>query len=158
MRSWKWLQPLPTWKRTLEEHAATVTERPGSNSAAPPPLKVQKVKELIAKSHFRDKYPNIKDALGYFCTSTIPMSMTGMESNLVEKPDDQASVYGCTICRYDTQQKAQAFTHICRVHLGTCLQCHLCDYRTYRGVDMSSHLNKKYANQEDDWVEPLPRC
>ena len=84
------------------------------------------------------------------------MSMTGMDSSLVEKPDDQASVYHCTICRYDTQQKAQAFTHVQRVHLGTCLLCCLCDYHTYRGVNMSSHLNKKHADQEDDWVEPLP--
>ena len=39
---------------------------------------------------------------------------------------------------------------------GTCLQCHLCDYHIYRGVNMSSHLNKKHTNQEDYWVEPLP--
>ena len=48
------------------------------------------------------------------------------------------------------------YTHIWHIHLRTCLLCHLCEYRTYRGIDMKAHLKKKHADHEDEWVEPLP--
>ena len=36
-----------------------------------------------------------------------------------------------------------------RVHLGVCILCCLCEYRTHRRVDMKSHLNKVHPTQED---------
>ena len=106
---------------TPEEIAAMITEEP-STSAPEQPLKKRQVKEMLsAKTQFKDKYTNIKDASEYFCTSTIPMTMTGGDSSFVEKPDEEASVYRCTNCHHDSQQKVQAFAHVHRVHLGTCL-------------------------------------
>ena len=82
--------------------------------------------------------------------------MTGVDSSLVKKSDEKASVYQCTLCNHKTKQKAQAFTHICHIHLGTCLLCRLYDYRTYRVVDMCTHLKCVHPHQENEWLEPLP--
>ena len=53
-------------------------------------------------------------------------------------------------------QKAELFTHVHHVHLGVCILCRLCNYRTYHGVNFSAHLHKQHPQQEDDWMEPLP--
>ena len=111
---------------------------------------------ISGKAYFSDKYVSIKDASGYFCTSTIPLSMAGVSSELVQKPDEKASIYRCQICKHDSQKKAQAFTQMRHVHLGTCIQCCLCEYQTNWGVDMSTHLKRYHPTQEDEWVEPLP--
>ena len=107
-------------------------------------------------SKFKDKYSKIQMASGYYPTSTVALSMTGVDDTLVEKPSEKASFYRCVLCMHTASQKAELFTHVCRVHLGVCILCQLCDYRTYRGVDFSAHLCKHHPQQEDDWLEPLP--
>ena len=60
-----------------------------------PPIKKCCMKELItgkAKT-FSDKYADIKGPSGYFCMSTIPITITRVEETLVEKPDKLVSVY-----------------------------------------------------------------
>ena len=88
--------------------------------------------------------------------SSIKMNITGVDEKLVEKPDENVLVYRCVLCLYCAEQRGQLFTHVCRVHLGICIQCHLCAYHTYCGVDMKSHLSKAHPSQEDEWLEPLP--
>ena len=155
---------------TPEEAAATVIEKPtistpptnsstpSASAVRPPPLKRRKVLELITRSSktFTDKLTHIRQASGYFPTSSITMNVTGVDEKLVEKPDENVSVYRCVLCLYCAEQKGQLFTHVHRVHLGVCIQCRLCDYRTYRGVDMKSHLSKAHPSREDEWLEPLP--
>ena len=41
-------------------------------------------------------------------------------------------------------------------HLGHCLQCHLCEYHTYRSVDFKPHLTVKHPGRTTEWYEPLP--
>ena len=55
-----------------------------------------------------------------------------------------------------TEQHAQAATHVCGMHLVTCIACHLCSYRTYRSIDFHGHLEKKHVGKEEDWYAPLP--
>ena len=143
---------------TAEEKAATVTESTASESAAPPPLKRRKVLEMIARNPktFTDKCKNIADASGYFPTSSIALNATGINEDLVEKPDEKLSVYRCVLCFYCAEQRGQLFTHVRRVHLGICIACRLCNYHTYRGVDMRSHLRKTHPTDEEEWLEPLP--
>ena len=147
-----------TEPETTEEKAATVTESTVSESATPPPLKRRKVLEMIARNPktFTDKCKNIADASGYFPTSSIALNATGVNEDLVEKPDEKLSVYRCVLCFYCAEQCGQLFTHVRRVHLGVCIACRLCNYRTYRGVDMRSHLCKTHPTDEEEWLEPLP--
>ena len=55
-----------------------------------------------------------------------------------------------------TEQKAQGATHVWSEHLGHCLQCCLCDYRTFRLVDFKPHLTSKHPRRSSEWYEPLP--
>ena len=143
---------------TAEEKAATVTESTASGSTAPPPLKRCKVLEMIARNPktFTDKCKNIADASGYFLTPSIALNVTSVNEDLVEKPDEKLSVYCCALCFYCAKQCGQLFTHVRRVHLGICITCRLCNYRTYRGVDMRAHLCKTHPKDEEEWLEPLP--
>ena len=84
------------------------------------------------------------------------MNVTGVDEKLVEKLDENMSVYRCVLCLYCAEQRGQLFTHVRRVHLGVCIQCRLCAYRTYHGIDMKSHLSKAHPSQEDEWLKPLP--
>ena len=137
-----------------EEHAATIVE----SEEMPPPLKHKKVLEMVARAPrtFKDKHAHISEAAPFFPTSSIKVSITGVNENLVEKPDEKLSVYRCILCFYCAEQRAQLFTHVRRVHLGICIACRLCEYRTYRGVDMTTHFKKVHPNDEDNWLEPLP--
>ena len=155
---------------TPEEAAAIVMEKPTTSRSStdsstptalavpPPSIKRRKVLELISRSSktFTDKLTHIHQASGYFPTSSIKMNVTGVDEKLVEKPDENMSVYRCVLCLYCAEQRGQLFTHVHRVHLGMCIQCYLCAYCTYRGIDMKSHLSKAHPSQEDEWLEPLP--
>ena len=66
------------------------------------------------------------------------------------------SIYRCQHCGYVTEQKAQGATHVRREHLGHCLQCHLCSYRTFRSVAFKPHLTVKHPGHSTEWYEPLP--
>ena len=57
---------------------------------------------------------------------------------------------------HTASQRAELFTHVHWVHLGVCILCQLCNYRTYCGVNFSAHLHKHHPQQEDDWLELLP--
>ena len=53
-------------------------------------------------------------------------------------------------------QKAQGATYVRSEHLGHCLQCHLCDYHTFRSVDFKPHLTSKHPGRSSEWYELLP--
>ena len=55
-----------------------------------------------------------------------------------------------------TEQKAQGATHVWSEHLGHCLQCHLCNYCTFRLVDFKPHLTNKHPRRSSEWYELLP--
>ena len=114
-----------------EEHAVTIVE----SGEMPPPLKHRKVLKMIAQAPktFKDKCTHIPEASPYFPTSSIKVSITGVNEDLVEKPDEKLSVYHCVLCFYCTEQRAQLFTHVHHVHLSICIACRLCKYHTYRG-------------------------
>ena len=138
---------------TPEELVATVKEGevPSTLAAHPPPLKKCKVFEMLATSgstRFSDKVAKIGLTSGYFPTSTVALTMMGVDDSLVEKPSEKLSVYHCILCLHCANQKAEMFTHIHRVHLGVCILCQLCNYHTYRGVDISAHLRKEHKDQE----------
>ena len=137
-----------------EECAVTVVE----SGEMPPPLKHRKVLEMItqAPKTFKDKCTHISEASPYFPTSSIKVSITGVNEDLVEKPDEKLSVYHCVLCFYCAEQRAQLFTHVRHVHLSICIACRLCEYHTYRGVDMTTHLKKVHPNDEEDWLKPIP--
>ena len=54
------------------------------------------------------------------------------------------------------EQKAQGATHVRSEHLGHCLQCCLCNYRTFRLVDFKPHLTSKHPGRSSEWYELLP--
>ena len=54
------------------------------------------------------------------------------------------------------EQKAQGATHVRSEHLDHCLQCCLCNYRTFRSVDFKPHLTSKHPGRSSEWYELLP--
>ena len=109
----------------------------------------------------------IQEATAFLVISEKAITMTGISDNdlLIGKATKKAgskegrgkqSIYRCQHCGYVSEQKAQGATHVCSEHLGHCLQCRLCDYRTFRSVDFKPHLLYKHPGHSNDWFEPLP--
>ena len=83
----------------------------------------------------------IQEASAFLVISEKAITMTGISGSdlLIGKSTKKAgskesrgkqSIYRCQHCRYISEQKAQGATHVRSEHLGHCLQCRLCDYRT----------------------------
>ena len=106
----------------------------------------------------------IEDAVAFLIISEKAVTMTGISSGdlLIGKATKKSGkkgkqgIYRCQHCGYMTEQKAQGATHVRSEHLGHCLQCHLCDYHTFRSVDFKPHLTSKHPGRSSEWYEPLP--
>ena len=109
----------------------------------------------------------IQEATAFLVISEKAMTMTGISGGnlLIGKATKKAgskesrgkqSIYRCQHCGYISEQKAQGATHVRSEHLGHCLQCRLCDYRTFRSVDFKPHLLNKHPGRSNEWFEPLP--
>ena len=106
----------------------------------------------------------IEDAVAFLIISEKAVNMTGISSGdlLIGKATKKSgkkgkqSIYRCQHCGYVMEQKAQGATHVRSKHLGHCLQCHLCDYCTFRSVDFKPHLTSKHPGRSSEWYELLP--
>ena len=109
----------------------------------------------------------IQEATAFSVISEKAITMTGISSNdlLIGKATKKAgskesrgkqSIYSCQHCGYISEQKAQGATHVRSEHLGHCLQCRLCDYRTFCSVDFKPCLLNKHPGHSNEWFEPLP--
>ena len=109
----------------------------------------------------------IQEATAFLVISEKAITMTGISGGdlLIGKAIKKAgskesrgkqSIYRCQYCGYISEQKAQGATHVHSEHLGHCLQCRLCDYRTFRSVDFKPHLINKHPGHSSEWFEPLP--
>ena len=105
----------------------------------------------------------IEDAVAFLIISAKAVTMTGISSGdlLIDKATKSGkkgkqSIYRCQHCGYMTEQKAQGATHVWSEHLGHCLQCHLCDYGTFRSVDFKPYLTSKHPGRSSEWHELLP--
>ena len=106
----------------------------------------------------------IEDAVAFLVISEKAITMTGISSRdfLIGKVTKKSgkkgkqSIYRCKHCGYVTEQKAQGATHVRAEHLRHCLQCHLCDYRTFRSMDFKPHLTVKHPSHSAEWYKPLP--
>ena len=116
------LAPYVPESKTPEKKVVTMNEIPsaaaGSASSSislPPPLKRRHIKEMITTKPktLLDKYVDIAYASDYYRTLAIPITRTRVENTMVEKPNESLSVYHCKLCLHCTQQKAEAYTHIC---------------------------------------------
>ena len=94
----------------------------------------------------------LQDATAFLVISEKVITMTGISSGdlLIGKATKKSgkkgkqSIYRCQHCGYISEQKAQVATHVRSEHLGHCLQCCLCEYRTYRSIDFKPHLTVKH--------------
>ena len=106
----------------------------------------------------------IEDAVAFLIISEKAVTMTGISSGdlLIDKATKKSgkkgkqSIYRCQHCGYVMEQKAQGATHVRSEHLGHCLQCHLCDYHTFRSVDFKPHLTSKHPRRSSEWYELFP--
>ena len=109
----------------------------------------------------------IQEATAFLVISEKAITMTGISGSnlLIGKATKKAgskesrgkqSIYRCQHCGYISEQKAQGATHVRSEHLGHCLQCRLCDYRTFCSVDFKPHLLNKHPGRSNEWFEPLP--
>ena len=106
----------------------------------------------------------LSEAVAFYVISEKAITMMGiLESDLllskVLKPASnkkKQSIYHCQHCGYLTEQKSQGATHAWSVHLGHCLQCRLCSYRTYCSVDFKPHLERHHLADKNSWYKPLP--
>ena len=102
--------------------------------------------------------------MAFLIISEKAVTMTGISSGdlLIGKATKKSgekgkqSIYRCQHCGYVMEQKAQGATHVQSEHLGHCLQCHLCDYHTFRLVDFKPHLTSKHPGRSSEWYKPLP--
>ena len=97
----------------------------------------------------------IQEATAFLVISEKAITMTGISGSdlLIGRATKKAgskesrakqSIYRCQHCGYISEQKAQGATHVHTEHLGHCLQCRLCDYRTFHSVDFKPHLVNKH--------------
>ena len=176
------LQPSSLLDPEVEPEAdalmATGDTRPGS-SETQEDLSSKMVKHHSLKSHASEplkrsvgkgkafKKPTgtpIEDAIAFLVISEKAITMTGISEGdlLIGKVTKKSgkkgkqSIYRCQHCGYVTEQKAQGATHVRTEHLGHCLQCCLCSYRTFRSVDFKPHLTVKHPGHSTEWYEPLP--
>ena len=114
---------------------------------------------------FRRLYSTpIEDAVAFLIISEKAVTMTGISSGdlLIGKATKKSgkngkqSIYRCQHCGYVMEQKVQGATHVQSEHLGHCLQCHLCNYHTFRSVDFKPHLTIKHSGRSSEWYELPP--
>ena len=106
----------------------------------------------------------IQEATSFLVISEKAITMTGISGcglligRATKKAGSRAkqSIYRCQHCGYISEQKAQGATHVRTEHLGHCLQCRLCDYRTFCSVDFKPHLINKHPGHSSEWFKPLP--
>ena len=109
----------------------------------------------------------IQEATAFLVISEKAITMTGISGSdlLIGKATKKAgskesrgkqSIYRCQHCGYISEQKAQGATDVHSEHLGHCLQCRLCDYRTFCSMDFKPHLINKHPGCSSEWFEPLP--
>ena len=76
-------------------------------------------------------------------SATVRLHQTGVAKSQVSKRkgEDGQSIYRCNIsgCEYIMAQFAQACTHMHYKHPGVCVQCRLCEKRSFRSVNIKNH-------------------
>lgn len=117
------------------------------------------------RDELKDLVP-LEKAMPIIPSTTIKLSETGVSRKFYSdrEASEGQSIYRClltnpdteTPCSYYAAQMAAVTTHIRRKHLKVCIQCRLCDKRTYSANTMSVHLKMAHKEQSADWFEPTP--
>ena len=108
----------------------------------------------------------LEEAVPIIPSTTVKLSETGVPRHYYSgrEASEGQSVYRClltepgteTLCSYYAAQMAAMTTHLRRKHLKICIQCRLCNKKSYSANTMSVHLKTAHKDQSADWFEPTP--
>ena len=115
----------------------------------------------------------VKATLPLTPVADVSVSMCGVKKEDYTKGTmfNNASLYSCKLiipdvygnpieaigkpCEYITMSMGQFGTHVRRKHKATCIQCRLCQYRTFCTVDFTKHLKGVHPNEGHKWFEVI---
>ena len=149
-------------KRSVKVDAEGFVVTPAASGKSPP----AKRRRFRGSAETLPDLCKLADALPIVPVTSTPVSETGVDPRSYKRVSGEGqSVYYCRmtipgsseICEHSIAQKAQICTHIRRKHLGSCIKCRLCPYRSFRYADFASHLkNGPHKNEPNEWLEPTP--
>ena len=168
----------PTTSQSLEPEGKAPASKPESQGKktlkqiipAPAPSSNHK-QEIAKKSHISwMTYPDhmkLADATPLYPTTSVKLCWTRVmpemfTTDYLKEGSARVSVYSCLLnvpglaswkYNYTTSNSGQIGTHICRCHLGICIQCKKCSFRT---CDMKKHLKLVHANDAHLFYDDMP--
>ena len=118
-------------------------------------------------------YPDsvkLADATPLYLTTSVKLCWTGVIPEMfaadhIKGGSARVSVYSCLFyipglasqkCNYSTSNSGQIGTHICRCHLGICIQCKKCRVHSFCTCNMTKHLKVVHANDAHLFYDDMP--
>ena len=133
-----------------------------------------KRKQRAKKSHIsRMTHPDrvrLADATPLYPTTSVKLCWTRVMPDMfttghIKEGSARVSVYSCPLyvpgsaswkCNYSTRNSSQMGIHVCRCHLGICIQCKKCGVSSFRTCDMMKHLKVMHANDAHVFCDDMP--
>ena len=109
---------------------------------------------------------SINKAVPVIPSTMVKLSETGVPHSYYSRREASKgqSIYKCLLkkpetempCSYYAAQMATMMTHIRCKHLKLCIQCRLCEKKSYSATTMSLHLKTAHKDQSAEWFKPTP--
>ena len=126
-------------------------------------------KSCISQMTYPDRV-RLVDATPLYPTTSVKLCWTGVTPKMfttghIKEGSARVSVYSCSLyvpssaskkCNYSTSNSGQMGTHVCRCHLGICIQCKKCGVCSFHTCDMMKHWKVVHANDAHVFYDDMP--
>ena len=127
--------------------------------------KKRRISQMTYLDHVR-----LVDATPLYPTTSVKLCWTRVMPEMfttghIKKGSARVSVYSCSLyvsssasqkCNYSTSNSGQMGTHVCRCHLGICIQCKKCGVCSFHTCNMMKHLKVMHANDAHVFYDDMP--